>query len=190
MPTSSAKSLLRIQFPITSHTHFMNTETKSEGSNSFIRMNGGKSQTNTIDIPNINLPKGGGAIKGIDEKFTVNAANGTAAFSIPLPFSTARGASPSLSLSYNSGAGNSIFGMGWNLQLASIRRKTEKAYPQYLDTIDSDVFLFFEAEDPVPELKRQADGSFYKNAEGEFEIRENDSPDGLFRIRYYRPRIE
>ena len=168
----------------------MNTETKSEGSNSFIRMNGGKSQTNTIDIPNINLPKGGGAIKGIDEKFTVNAANGTAAFSIPLPFSTARGASPSLSLSYNSGAGNSIFGMGWNLQLASIRRKTEKAYPQYLDTIDSDVFLFSEAEDLVPELKRQADGSFYKNAEGEFEIRENDSPDGLFRIRYYRPRIE
>jgi len=39
-----------------------------------------------IDIPQISLPKGGGAIKGIDEKFEVNAANGTAAFSLPLPW--------------------------------------------------------------------------------------------------------
>lgn len=30
-----------------------------------------------IQAPAINLPKGGGAIKGIDEKFTVNPATGT-----------------------------------------------------------------------------------------------------------------
>ena len=31
------------------------------------------------------MPKGGGALRGIDEKFQVNAANGTSSFSIPLP---------------------------------------------------------------------------------------------------------
>ena len=35
----------------------------------------GASQSNSIQIPQIELPNGGGAIKGIDEKFQVNAAN-------------------------------------------------------------------------------------------------------------------
>ncbi len=40
----------------------------------------------TMLSPQISLPKGGGAIKSIDEKFTVNAANGTAGSSIGFPF--------------------------------------------------------------------------------------------------------
>ena len=32
-------------------------------------------ESNAIKIPEKSLPKGGGAIKGIDEKFEVNAAN-------------------------------------------------------------------------------------------------------------------
>ena len=40
-----------------------------------------------VKAPEINLPKGGGAIKGIEEKFNVNAATGAASFSIPLPVS-------------------------------------------------------------------------------------------------------
>ena len=35
------------------------------------------SKSNAITIPSITLPKGGGALKGIDEKFQVNASNGT-----------------------------------------------------------------------------------------------------------------
>lgn len=149
-----------------------------------------KTKSNAIEIPSINLPKGGGALKGIDEKFSVNAVNGTASFSIPLPFSPARGASPSLSLSYNSGAGNGIFGLGWNIGLSSIKRKTDKKLPQYLDTIDSDIFLFSEAEDLVPEFKKEANGSFSKDANGDYVIKENNSPDNLYVIRYYKPRIE
>lgn len=94
-----------------------------------LKTDGGKSKSNAIEIPSISLPKGGGAIKGIDEKFSVNAINGTASFSIPLPFSPARGASPALNLTYNSGAGNGIFGLGWNLSLPSIKRKTDKKLP-------------------------------------------------------------
>ncbi len=68
-------------------------------------------KSNAIEIPSLSLPKGGGAIKGIDEKFKVNAANGTASFSIPLPITPGRnGFSPNLSLSNNSGSGNSPFG--------------------------------------------------------------------------------
>ena len=158
--------------------------------NAFIQTDGGRTKSNAIEIPSLSLPKGGGAIKGIDEKFSVNAVNGTAAFSIPLPFSTARGASPSLNLSYNSGSGNGVFGLGWSLGLASIKRKTENELPQYQDGFDSDTFLFSEAEDLVPEFEKEADGSLKLDGSGDFVTHEVDSPDGNFAIRFYKPRIE
>ena len=156
----------------------------------FLNTKKGQTKSNAIEIPSISLPKGGGAIKGIDEKFSVNAVNGTASFSIPLPFSAARGASPSLTISYNSGSGNGIFGLGWSLSLGSIRRKTNKGLPQYIDVIDSDSYLFSEAEDLVPEFKKENDGSFSIDANGDYVINEKDSPDGFFLIRFYKPRIE
>lgn len=169
----------------------MNRETeKQNASSQFLKTDRGKTKSNAIEVPSISLPKGGGAIKGIDEKFSVNAVNGTSAFSLPLPFSPARGASPSLSLSYNSGAGNGIFGLGWNLSLSSIKRKTDKRLPQYLDGIDSDTFIFSEAEDLVPEFKKETNGSFSVDADGEYIINGRESSDGLFIIRYYKPRIE
>ena len=159
-------------------------------SSRFLNSGRGKTKSNAVEVPSVTLPCGGGAIKGIDEKFTVNAVNGTASFSIPLPFSPARGAAPSLSLSYNSGAGNGIFGLGWALSLPLIKRKTDKGLPRYLDGEDSDTFLFSEAEDLVPEFSKNPDGSFRVSAEGSYIIKENDSPDGGFTIRFYRPRIE
>jgi hypothetical protein len=87
-------------------------------------------KSNLIQIPSITLPKGGGALKGIDEKFNVNSANGTAAFSVPLPLSPGRsGLTPALSLNYNSGNGNSPFGLGWGVEAASIQQKTDKKIP-------------------------------------------------------------
>jgi len=157
--------------------------------------NGGeKPKSKAIEVPSISLPKGGGAIKGIDEKFSVNAVNGTSSFSIPLPFSPARGVSPEVSLSYNSGGGNGIFGLGWNISLPSIKRKAEKKLPQYLDSIDSDVFLFSEAGDLVPEYKKKPTAGdsldFERDANGAYIIYEKDSPDLNYTIRYYKPRTE
>lgn len=145
---------------------------------------------NRIQIPKIELPEGGGAIKGIDEKFSVNAINGTSFFSLPLPISRARGATPELELSYNSGSGNGLFGLGWSLNLGSFKRKTDKGIPQYADLLDSDTFIFSEAEDLVPEYKKNADGRFVTDVEGEYVLNEIPSNDGLFKIRYYKPRIE
>ncbi len=85
---------------------------ETENTSSSYSSESGKTKSNAIKVPSISLPKGGGAIKGIDEKFSVNAVNGTASFSIPLPFSPARALTPSLGLSYNSGAGNGVFGLG------------------------------------------------------------------------------
>jgi RHS repeat-associated protein len=169
----------------------MNRQPENNNSSTpFLKTDGGKTKSNAIETPSIALPKGGGAIKGIDEKFSVNAVNGTASFSIPLPFSPARGTSPNLSLSYNSGGGNGIFGLGWTLSLPSIKRRTDKELPQYFDAIDSDTFLFSEAEDLVPEYKKESDGPFTLDAEGNYVINEKNSADGLYTIRFYKPRIE
>ncbi len=153
---------------------------------------GDKKDTFSIQAPQINLPKGGGAIKSIDEKFSVNAVNGTASFSLPIPFPKARGFSPSLMLSYNSGSGNGLFGLGWNLSLSSIKRKTENELPQYLDDINSDTFMFSGAEDLVPEFKRDADDNLIKDPDSNFII--NEFPvtfqGATYNVRRYRPRIE
>lgn len=153
----------------------------------FTQTNGGKTKSNAIEIPNISLPKGGGAIKGIDEKFSVNAVNGTSSVSIPLPFSRSRGLTPSLSINYNSGAGNGVFGLGWSMDLPSIKRNTDKRLPQYFD---SDTFLFSGAEELVPEFDRAANGSFITDAHGNYVIKEKNSPDNLYTIRFFKPRIE
>ncbi|MFC0773418.1 SpvB/TcaC N-terminal domain-containing protein [Terrimonas alba] len=141
-----------------------------------------KSPSIQLQTPQISLPKGGGAIKGIDEKFQVNAVNGTASFSIPLPISKSRSnVAPAFSLSYNSGAGNSCYGLGWNIDFPSIQRKTDKQLPLYRDAEESDVFMFTGTEDLVPFLKEETPGNWqpveFISANGE-------------KVKRYRPRIE
>src|SRR3989337_520469 len=107
--------------------------------------------------PSISLPKGGGAIRGIGEKFAANPVTGTGSMSIPIAASPGRsGFGPQLSLSYDSGAGNGPFGLGWNLPLPSITRKTDKGLPQYFDSLESDVFILSGAEDLVPVLAEES----------------------------------
>ena len=101
------------------------------------------------------MPSGGGAIKGISEKFQANPVTGTSSFSLPLPISAARGFEPQMALNYDSGSGNSPFGLGWSLSLPSIGRKTEKRLPQYLDAQDSDTYTLTGVEDLVPLLKQK-----------------------------------
>jgi hypothetical protein len=82
-------------------------------------------------LPAISMPKGGGAIRGMGEKFAANPVNGTSAISVPVYTSPGRaGSAPQLSLAYDSGAGNGAFGFGWNLSLPSITRKTDKGLPR------------------------------------------------------------
>jgi hypothetical protein len=102
-------------------------------------------------LPEVTLPKSGGSIRGLGEKFSVAAATGTGNFSVPLPLSSAR-MTPQLRLSYNSGAGNGIFGFGWTLDVPAVRRKIDKGLPQYDDLGESDVYILSGSEDLVPVL--------------------------------------
>src|SRR5258708_27869807 len=145
--------------------------------------------------PTINLPKGGGAIRGIGEKFAANPVDGTGSVSVPIATSPGRGGfAAKLSLSYDSGSGNGPFGFGWSLSLPSITRKTDRGLPRYLDSRflsvakldaeESDVFILSGAEDLVPVLM--------KNGE---EWVPEDLPlrtvNGIaYRVQRYRPRIE
>lgn len=132
-----------------------------------------------ISPPAITLPKGGGAIRGIGEKFAANPVTGTGSMSVPIATSPGRsGFGPQLSLSYDSGAGNGPFGLGWSLSLPSITRKTDKGLPTYRDVDESDVFILSGADDLVPVLN--PDGSRHKDT---------TTVPG-YAIRRYRPRIE
>src|SRR5258708_28819362 len=83
-------------------------------------------------IPAISLPKGGGAIRGIGEKFAVNPVTGTGSLTVPIAASPGRsGFGPQLSLSYDSGAGNGPFCFWWHLALPPVTRKTDKGLPPY-----------------------------------------------------------
>lgn len=150
------------------------------------------SVTNSFATPKIELPKGGGAIRGIGEKFAANPVTGTASFTIPLALAKGRANfGPDLSLSYDSGAGNGSFGFGWHLSLPSISRKTDKGLPRYLDAEDneeSDVFILSNAEDLVPIYQLDAQGRIVKNEHGKPTLEEHLI--NGYQIFYYRPRVE
>ncbi len=136
------------------------------------------SQTNGIEIPNLSLPNGGGAIKGIDEKFEVNPSNGTMTLSLEVPVTPGRnGFTPALGLSYDSGAGNGPFGLGWQLDRSSIRRKTDKILPRYRNDTE-DVFLITGAEDLVPFLTEAAPGNWQVD----------EKTEAGYHVKRYRPR--
>lgn len=139
-------------------------------------------KSNVVEAPSISIPKGGGAIAGIGEKFQANPVTGTGSMSVPIALSPGRsGFTPQLSLAYDSGSGNGTFGMGWNMAVPAITRKTQKGLPQYQDEEESDIFILSGAEDLVPLLEKE-------------ESTENWLPklktQGDYTIKYYRPRTE
>jgi RHS repeat-associated protein len=150
------------------------------------------SKADLISPPTISLPKGGGAIHGIGEKFSTNPVTGTGAMSVPIATSPGRsGFGPQLNLTYDSGSGNGPFGFGWSLSLPSITRKTEKGLPRYFDAEESDVFILSGAEDLVPEFERDAGGNFIIENGKHNVYHKLRTVDGvLYNVQRYRPRIE
>src|SRR6266496_2941415 len=134
--------------------------------------------------PSISLPNGGGAIRGIGEKFSANPATGTGSLSIPIAISPGRsGFGPQLALDYDSGSGNGPFGLGWSLSLPAITRKTDKGLPKYRDDDESDVFILSGAEDLVPQLDRIGD-------EWQPDVSKRTVSSVEYLVKRYRPRVE
>src|SRR6266852_6137688 len=119
-------------------------------------------------LPTLSLPKGGGALSGIGEKFSTHAATGTGSLSVPIATAKGRaGFELGLELGYDSGAGSGPFGIGWHLSTPTVTRKTDRGLPRYLD----DVFVLSGAEDLVPVWVKEIER-------------------GDYRVQRYRPRTE
>ena len=135
----------------------------------------------------ISLPKGGGAIRGIGEKFAANPVTGTGSMAVPIATSPGRSglARNCRSLTIRELAmGHSA--LGWNLSIPSITRKTDKGLPRYRRQTKQDVFILSGAEDLVPVLVRDTarplgpDGVAPRTVDG-----------SIYRVdQRYRPRIE
>jgi RHS repeat-associated protein len=145
--------------------------------------------------PVVSVPKGGGALRGIGEKFAANPATGTGSLSIPVPVSPGRSEfTPTLGLGYDSGHGNGPFGLGWQLDVHAVTRKTDKGVPRYRDHVEAetddvlgtplhDTFLLPGGEDLVPVLVRRDDRWR--------PLRTRRTVGGrAYEIRRYRPRVE
>ena len=148
-----------------------------------------RADTLGLSPPQITLPKGGGAIRGIGEKFAANPVTGTGSLTVPIGTSPGRsGFGPQLTVSYDSGAGNGEFGFGWKCSLPSITRKTDKGLPRYCDAEESDVFILSGAEDLVPAFKMNADGTVAVDKQGK-SLYDEETRAG-YAVRRYRPRVE
>src|SRR5215468_1856661 len=99
----------------------------------------------------ISLPTGGGALRGIGETFSPDPHTGTGNLTVPIALPPGRnGFQPELNLVYSTGNGNGPFGLGWNLNVPGISRKTSRGIPRYRDEreplAERDTFLISGSE--------------------------------------------
>src|SRR4051812_19923485 len=122
-------------------------------------MSAGTSTDTTAGGSVISLPRGGGAVSGLGEKFSPDLFTGTGNFSLPLQLPAGRlGLTPQVGLGYSTGNGNGPFGLGWALSVPGVSRKTSHGVPRYRDVPAAggeraDVFVLSGAEDLVPVAK-------------------------------------
>ncbi|WP_454836029.1 SpvB/TcaC N-terminal domain-containing protein [Pseudomonas lini] len=121
------------------------------------------------------------SIATIGKSWGAVGPTGAASFELPIPVSPGRGWDPQLSLTYSSQAGNGAFGIGWNLGLGQISRRTNKGVPRYTD---HDEIIGHDGEVWMPEL----------DDEGEIESRTESSYNGVgvgeHTVVRYWPRVE
>jgi RHS repeat-associated protein len=132
-------------------------------------------------VPRVELPRGGGALRGIGETFEANAFTGTGTLTLPVPLSPARAMTPSLELSYDSGRGNGPFGLGFELSVPEISRRTDRGLPLYGDgrKRETDTFVRAGAEDLVRVLEEGQDGPQRVTHDA-----------GTHQVIVYRPRVQ
>ena len=108
------------------------------------------------------------------ETFRPDPHTGAGQFAVPIATAEGRdGFGPTLNLQYSSGSGNGPFGLGWQLGVPTITRKTDKGLPTYTDR---DVYVVAGMEDLVAAL----------DSRGEAIVSDRHG----FRVTRYRPRIE
>jgi RHS repeat-associated protein len=91
---------------------------------------------NGVTDDRVSLPDGPGSIGGVGENIGVNANMGSASFNVTIrvPVGQTPGTTPDLALSYSSGAGLGLAGIGWMLDVPTIERMVSKGLPTYTVT--------------------------------------------------------
>ena len=88
--------------------------------------------TDGVSEERLSLPEGPGSLEGIGENVSLDRNMGQMSYSVPIAVPAGfPGVTPSLALSYSSGAGNSSAGVGWALEVPFIERLTVRGLPKY-----------------------------------------------------------
>ncbi len=136
-----------------------------------------------ISEPQIALPEGG-RISGYGDGLQADPATGAPIYSIALPVTPARAATPSLTLQYATAAANGAFGVGFSLPLPSISLQTDRGIPQYAGAD----FYLLGGQQLVPRYDETAPGEWRRA------IRTvTGGPAGTdveYQVTAYRPRVE
>ncbi|MCB9634610.1 MAG: hypothetical protein H6721_20995, partial [Sandaracinus sp.] len=112
-------------------------------------------EAGTPTTQSVPLPTGEGSIEGMGESFTPSLSAGTGTYAVPLAMPGGRGGlSPSVALSYSTGAGNGPVGIGWGIGNACIHRQSDRGLPGYVDAPAwhplEDRFVYDGAHELVP----------------------------------------
>lgn len=111
----------------------------------------------------ISLPTGPGSLEGLGESFEPNLSTGTSSYPVKFTAPPGRvGFQPELSLNYNGGNDNDPWGMGWELSIPSIQRRTDDGIPSYDD--EQDTFIYSNGE----KLVRLTNGDYRFENESSF----------------------
>ncbi|HZD69858.1 MAG TPA: SpvB/TcaC N-terminal domain-containing protein, partial [Actinomycetes bacterium] len=106
---------------------------------------------------------------GAEHAIDVDQSTGAAVVTVPVPLTEGRGGfGPSLTLAYDSGAGNSPFGIGWSLSHAApVTLDTRDGLPRY----DGSDRYAFGGDEVVPQLVPQGGALVPRRFEhGDFEV--------------------
>jgi len=96
----------------------------------------------------ISLPSGGGGVSPLGDRFQPDLVRGSGSYGVPINLPKGPNElQPSLSLTYSTGSGNGPFGLGWQLGISRIERRTDRGLPSY---DDGDQFTIGGAEVLVP----------------------------------------
>src|SRR5262245_13759702 len=80
----------------------------------------------------ISLPTGAGCIEGLGESFEPQLNTGGSSYGVAIAVVPGRaGLTPSVRLGYESYKCNGLAGIGWSMDLPSIKRQTDKGFPEY-----------------------------------------------------------
>lgn len=110
----------------------------------------------------LSLPSGPGSIEGLGGSFEPQLNTGTSAYNVSLAVPPGvNGFAPKLALTYDSGAGNGHYGIGWQLPLESIYRQFDKGQPTFTA---GDLFVHSSGGELVP----LSDGTFRFKNEADF----------------------